>query len=83
MARGRALEDWLPWVEETDPRRNAVVTRSGGILRVARVVPPDLESAGPHDLVRYNLRLAAAVSRLESSTALNGPPTTPCPKLGS
>ena len=64
MARGRALEDWLPWVEETDPRRNAVVTRSGGILRVARVVPPDLESAGPHDLVRYNLRLAAAVSRL-------------------
>lgn len=70
------LRDWLPWLEpilepaqegesfhERLQRSEIVMTASGGLLRCARLYPPDFESESPETLVAYHDRIEAACAR--------------------
>ena len=57
------LAEWLPWQMALDDERETIMTSSGGLLRVARIEAPDLETASPEALVALHERLGAAFAR--------------------
>jgi type IV secretory pathway VirB4 component len=57
------LAEWLPWQMALDDERETIMTSSGGLLRVARIEAPDLETASPEALVALHKRLGAAFAR--------------------
>ena len=61
--RRERLADWLPWLLPLDEARETILTAAGGLLRVARIEPPDFETASPEELVAHHARIAAAVAR--------------------
>lgn len=54
------LADWLPWLFPL--AADVVATKTGGLLRVARITLPDLETASPYELTAHHERLEAAIS---------------------
>lgn len=54
------LADWLPWLFPLRP--DIVATKTGGMLRVAKVTLPDLETASPYALTAHHERLEDAIS---------------------
>ena len=58
--RRERLADWLPWLLPLDEARETILTAAGGLLRVARIEPPDFETASPEELVAHHARIAAA-----------------------
>lgn len=64
------LADWLPWIMPLDGEREVILTSAGGLLRVARIDAPDLETASPEALVAHHARLAEAFARLGTGWSL-------------
>jgi type IV secretion system protein VirB4 len=62
--RNEHLADWLPWLLPLGEEREIILTSAGGLLRVARLGLPDLETASPDALVAHHARLAEGFARL-------------------
>ena len=50
--RGEYLRDWIDWLWSHD--QEIVFTKTGGLLRVAQIEPPDLETASEEELVAFH-----------------------------
>lgn len=55
------LKDWLPWWLPMDDREQVILTKTGGLLRVAAIEPPDCESSSPEALVEHHERIARVI----------------------
>lgn len=62
--RNEWLADYLPWLLPLDGRQEVILTNAGGLLCVARLDLPDLETASSEALVAHHARLAEAFARL-------------------
>jgi type IV secretory pathway VirB4 component len=64
FAREEYLDDWVPYLDWLDGRRDAVTTVTGGLLCAAVLHTPDLETASPEALDAYHARVGEAFARL-------------------
>lgn len=60
--------DWLPWLFPL--RADVIATKAPGLLRVARLELPDLETASHEALLAYHGQLEDALSRLGTGWSL-------------
>jgi type IV secretory pathway VirB4 component len=58
--RGEYLTDWLDWLWSHDDE--IIFTATGGLLRVAQIEPPDLETADREQLVAFHAQLCEALT---------------------
>ena len=65
LGRNELLEDWLPWLLPIDPMQPEIIMlRDGGLMRVAQLFPPDLETASPDQLNEHHKRVGRVLDRL-------------------
>ena len=58
--RGEYLSDWIDWLWSHDDE--IIFTATGGLLRVAQIEPPDLETADREQLVAFHAQLSEALT---------------------
>lgn len=64
LGREERLADWLPWRLPLDDDFEVILTDAGGLLRIARLDAPDMESASTDALITHHDRLVQLFARL-------------------